>query len=141
MLVSTSVIEVGVDVPNATTILILGAEKFGLASLYQLRGRVGRSDLQSYCILISNSEAERLKILTQTNDGFEISEADFKLRGQGDLFGIKQSGDMNFKIADIRKDFKILLQAKDDSYTFLESNEINDYSYIKKELNYSVNLD
>ena len=85
-----------------------------------MRGRVGRSNLQSYCILISEHEKERLKIMTETNDGFEISEADFKLRGQGDLFGVRQSGDMNFKIADLKKDFKILMKAKEDANILLK---------------------
>jgi ATP-dependent DNA helicase RecG len=141
ILISTTVIEVGIDVKNATMMVIFDAERFGLSTIHQLRGRVGRNDLQSYCVLISNSEHERLKILTNTNDGFEISEADFKLRGQGDLFGIRQSGDMNFKIADLRKDFKILLQTKDDSMKFLEDNLLNDYPHIKDELRKSINLD
>lgn len=116
ILISTTVIEVGIDVKNATTMVIFDAYKFGLSTLHQLRGRVGRSDLDSYCVLISNTERERLNILQSTQDGFLISEEDFKLRGSGDIFGIKQSGDMVFDLADIRKDYKILLQAKKDSY-------------------------
>ena len=81
ILISSSVIEVGIDVPNATMIVIFDAERFGLSAIHQLRGRVGRSEFQSYCILISDKEKERLKIMTETNDGFEISEADFKLSG------------------------------------------------------------
>ena len=123
ILISTTVIEVGVDVKNATMIVIFDAYMFGLSSLHQLRGRVGRNDLQSYCILISNKETERLNILTQTNDGFKISEEDFKLRGSGDLFGVKQSGDMVFSVADLKRDYNILLKAKEDSMYFLE-NEI-----------------
>jgi len=123
ILISTTVIEVGVDVKNATMIVIFDAYMFGLSSLHQLRGRVGRNDLQSYCILISNNETERLNILTQTNDGFKISEEDFKLRGSGDLFGVKQSGDMVFSVADLKRDYNILLKAKEDSMYFLE-NEI-----------------
>lgn len=119
ILISTTVIEVGVDVKNATMIVIFDAYMFGLSSLHQLRGRVGRNDLQSYCILISNHETERLNILTETNDGFKISEEDFKLRGSGDIFGVKQSGDMSFSIADIKKDYNILLKAKEDSEYFL----------------------
>ncbi len=141
ILISTTVIEVGIDVSNATMMVIYDAEKFGLSTLHQLRGRVGRSTLQSYCILISKTESERLKIMTETSDGFEISEADFKLRGSGDLFGIKQSGDMNFKIADFKKDFKILMQAKEESMKLLEDKKINDYPEIKKELRKSINLD
>jgi len=121
ILISTTVIEVGVDVKNATMIVIFDAYMFGLSSLHQLRGRVGRNDLQSYCILISNNETERLNILTQTNDGFKISEEDFKLRGSGDLFGVKQSGDMVFSVADLKRDYNILLKAKEDSMYFLEN--------------------
>ncbi len=120
ILISTTVIEVGVDVKNATMIVIFDSFRFGLSALHQLRGRVGRSNLQSYCILISNRETERLEILTKTNDGFKISEEDFRLRGAGDIFGEKQSGDMVFKLSDIKKDFKILLKAKEDSEKFLE---------------------
>ncbi|MDD3048699.1 MAG: ATP-dependent DNA helicase RecG [Bacilli bacterium] len=141
ILISTTVIEVGIDVKNATMMVIFDADRFGLSTIHQLRGRVGRNNLQSYCILISNTEKERLKILTTTNDGFEISEADFKLRGQGDLFGTMQSGDMNFKIADLKKDFKILLQAKEDSMKFLESHLIDNYPHIKEEVDNSINLD
>lgn len=122
ILISTTVVEVGVDVANATMIVIFDAYRFGLSTLHQLRGRVGRSDLQSYCLLISNYEKERLHIMEQTNDGFKISEEDFRLRGSGDLFGQKQSGDMNFCIADIKKDFSILLRAKEDSAEFLAEN-------------------
>ncbi len=121
ILISTTVIEVGVDVPNTTMIVIFDANRFGLSTLHQLRGRVGRSSLESKCILISDTDAERLKVMTKTNNGFEISEEDFKLRGHGDLFGTKQSGDMTFKIANVKEDYKILLQAKKDSMKFLES--------------------
>ncbi|MGI6329615.1 MAG: ATP-dependent DNA helicase RecG [Bacilli bacterium] len=114
ILISTTVIEVGIDVSNATMMIIFNAERFGLSTLHQLRGRVGRSNLLSFCIMISDSETKRLKILTETDDGFQISEEDFKLRGQGDLFGVRQSGDFNFKIANIKKDIKILLKAKED---------------------------
>ncbi len=119
ILISTTVIEVGVDVPNATMMVIFDANRFGLSTLHQLRGRVGRNDLQSHCILISNHDTERLHIMEKTSDGFEISEEDFKLRGHGDLFGTKQSGDMTFKIADIKNDYSILLKAKEDSYNYL----------------------
>ncbi|MDE6292821.1 MAG: DNA helicase RecG, partial [Bacilli bacterium] len=132
VLVSTTVIEVGVDVKNATMIAIFNAERFGLATLHQLRGRVGRNSLQSKCLLISDKESERLHVLEESNDGFYISECDFKLRGSGDLFGVRQSGDMVFKIADIHHDYKILLQCKEDSQKFLDNNIENnfkDYSY------------
>jgi len=142
ILISTTVVEVGVNVPNATMIVIFDASYFGLSTLHQLRGRVGRSNLQSYAILISDSESERLKVMEETNDGFIISEADFNFRGHGDLFGIKQSGDSTFKIANIKKDFKILMQAKDDSYNLLNNNffdNMEDYPQLKdiiRELNH-----
>ena len=123
ILISTTVIEVGVDVPNATMMVIFNAERFGLSTLHQLRGRVGRSELQSSCILISDNDTKRLEIMENTNDGFEISEEDFKLRGHGDLFGTKQSGDMTFKIADLKADYKILLQAREESLEYLLDKE------------------
>ena len=123
ILISTTVIEVGVNVLNTTMMVIFDANRFGLSTLHQLRGRVGRSALESSCILISDYDSERLNVMTTTNDGFEISEEDFKIRGHGDLFGTKQSGDMTFKIADIKKDYKILLQAKKDSMEFLLNNK------------------
>ncbi len=143
ILISTTVIEVGIDVPNATMIVIFDSYRFGLSALHQLRGRVGRSELQSYCILISEYEKERLNILTKTNDGFKVSEEDFRLRGSGDLFGIRQSGDMCFKLADIKKDFNILLKAKEDSEEFLNSKDyVNPiYSYIKDRIERVNNLD
>ena len=132
ILISTTVVEVGVDVPNATTMVIFDADRFGLSTLHQLRGRVGRGTSKSQCILISDSDAERLKIMETVDDGFEISEEDFKLRGHGDLFGTKQSGDMAFKIASIKSDYKILLQAKKDSKEYLLNKETdNDELKIK----------
>ena len=139
ILVSTTVIEVGVDVENATMIVIFDAERFGLSTLHQLRGRVGRNTLQSYCILVSDKDTERLNIMVNTNNGFKISEEDFKLRGSGDLFGVKQSGDMNFKLANIKRDFKLLLKAKEDSLEYLNSNDYN--SDIINILDNSYNLD
>ena len=120
ILISTTVIEVGVDVANATMMVIFDAFRFGLSALHQLRGRVGRNEIESFCVLISDKETKRLKILTETNDGFKISEEDFRLRGSGDLFGFKQSGDMNFKIADIKQDFGLLLKVKEDTETYLK---------------------
>ncbi len=125
ILISTTVIEVGVDVKNSTMMIIFNAERFGLATLHQLRGRVGRNDLQSYCYLVCDYDVKRLAVLESSNDGFYISEKDFEMRGQGDLFGIKQSGDMSFKIADIRNDSKILMQAKKDVDEFIKLN-VND---------------
>ena len=137
ILVSTTVIEVGVDVSNATMIVIFNSERFGLSTLHQLRGRVGRNDLDSYCYLISDMETKRLRILENTYDGYKISEEDFKLRGSGDLFGLRQSGDMIFKMADIKMDFHLLKQAKEDSFSYLHNpNYQNDYlqNFIKQYL-------
>ena len=139
ILISTTVIEVGVDVKNATMIVIFDAYKFGLATLHQLRGRVGRNDLQSYCILVTNRETKRLDIMEKVSDGFLLAEEDFKLRGSGDLFGTRQSGDMNFKIANITKDYNILIQAKEDSNEIL--NEIDNYPLLKGVLKESINKD
>ena len=140
ILISTTVIEVGVDVPNATMIVIFDANRFGLSTLHQLRGRVGRSDLESSCILISNADTKRLEIMENTHDGFVISEEDFKLRGSGDIFGTKQSGDMSFKIANLKSDYKILSQAKKDSLEFLKDKEY-DEDPIKINLIKSVKTD
>jgi hypothetical protein len=126
ILVSTTVIEVGVDVENATMIVIFDADRFGLSTLHQLRGRVGRSSLESKCILISNTDKERLNIMTKTTDGFKISEEDFKLRGSGDLFGTKQSGDMSFKLANLKRDYNLLIDAKKDSEEFLKDKSTED---------------
>ena len=134
ILVSTTVIEVGVDVKNATMMVIFDAFKFGLSALHQLRGRVGRNSLDSYCILVSSRETERLKILEQTNDGFKVSEEDFKLRGSGDIFGVRQSGDMAFKILNIKNDFEILKLAKEDSLEFLKNKKVNDFEGLIKEM-------
>lgn len=132
ILISTTVIEVGVDVKNATMMVIFNAERFGLATLHQLRGRVGRNDMQSYCYLISDYDAERLKVLEQSNDGFYISEQDFKLRGGGDIFGIRQSGEQSFKIANLNRDYKILMQCKSDAEEFLKSKNLDDYKNQKE---------
>jgi len=125
ILISTTVIEVGIDVKNASQIVIFDANRFGLSTLHQLRGRVGRGNIKSSCILVSNVDTKRLEILKTTTDGFKLSEEDFKLRGSGDLFGTKQSGDMNFKIANIREDYKILVQANKDSLEFLNKASIS----------------
>ena len=127
VLISTTVIEVGVDVKNSTMMVIFNAERFGLATLHQLRGRVGRNDVQSYCYLISNLDTPRLHVMEESNDGFYISEQDFKLRGGGDLFGTRQSGDMVFKVGDLRRDYKILVQCKNDSKVFLDDNIDNNF--------------
>ncbi len=119
ILISTTVIEVGVNVPNASMIVVFDANMFGLSTLHQLRGRVGRSDIQSYCILIAENYYERLKFMESTNDGFEVSEYDFKERGEGDLFGTMQSGELELKMANIKKDFKMMERARDDAKEFI----------------------
>ena len=135
VLVSTTVIEVGVDNPNATMMVIFNAERFGLATLHQLRGRIGRNSLESTCILIGSEKNERLSVLASSSDGFYITEKDYEMRKEGDIFGVRQSGDMSFKIADIKRDFKVLMRAKEDSLEFLEKNDKNifknDEKYIK----------
>ena len=121
ILISTTVIEVGVDVKNATVMVIFDADRFGLATIHQLRGRVGRNNIDSYCYLISDKEIERLKVLEESNDGFYIAEKDLELRGEGDLFGTMQSGVKTFKIANLKTDLKIMMQAKSDSEEYLKS--------------------
>ena len=118
VLVSTTVVEVGVNVPNATVMMIENAEHFGLAQLHQLRGRVGRGDAQSYCIMVNCSDSKesqkRLDILNKSNDGFKIASEDLKLRGPGDFFGIRQSGEMQFALADIYQDAYIMQRASEE---------------------------
>ncbi len=124
VLVSTTVIEVGVNVPNATVMMIENAERFGLAQLHQLRGRVGRGDAQSYCIMVNGSDSgqvsKRLQILNKSNDGFYIAGEDLKLRGPGDFFGIRQSGVMDFKLGDIYQDAEVLKQASEECNIILD---------------------
>lgn len=126
IIVATTVIEVGVNVPNATVMLIYNAERFGLSQLHQLRGRVGRGDKQSYCILIAEPKGEigkeRMKIMTETTDGFKLSEEDLKLRGPGDVLGKKQSGLPEFKVADIIHDHRTLETARVDAVNIVENN-------------------
>ena len=100
--------------------VVFDATRFGLATLHQLRGRIGRNEFDCRCILIGNKNNKRLKVLSESNDGFYITEQDYEHRGEGDLFGVKQSGDMTFKIADLHQDFKILLQTKEDSEEFIK---------------------
>lgn len=119
ILISTTVVEVGVDNKNATVMVIFDADRFGLSQLHQLRGRVGRNSLQSYCYLVSDKDKERLNIMQETTDGYKISEADFKLRGQGDLFGLRQSGALSFKLSDVRKDYDLLVKVRDDVNEYL----------------------
>ena len=131
ILVSTTVVEVGVDVPNATVMVIENAERFGLSQLHQLRGRVGRSSLQSYCVLVSSSRSqetrERLGIMTQTNDGFVIAEKDLQLRGPGEFLGTRQSGLPDLIISDIVRDAEILEKARYEAINFINNYDINDY--------------
>lgn len=148
ILVSTTVIEVGINVPNASVILIENAERFGLAQLHQLRGRVGRGAHQSYCILIDNSKkkgiTKRLEILNQSNDGFFIANEDLKLRGPGDIFGMRQSGILEFKIADIYQDATILQLAAEavDQILQEDSNlESEEYRFIKEQIENLNNLE
>ncbi|WP_281887768.1 ATP-dependent DNA helicase RecG [Paenibacillus sp. YYML68] len=119
VLVSTTVIEVGVDVPNSTLMIVYDADRFGLSQLHQLRGRVGRGEHQSYCVLIADPKnevgKERMKAMTDTNDGFEIARRDLELRGPGDFFGTKQSGVPDFRLADMVTDFEVMEQARDDA--------------------------
>lgn len=144
VLISTTVIEVGIDVKNATMMVIYDAERFGLATLHQLRGRVGRNEFESTCVLIGDESCKRLQVLCESNDGFYITEKDYEMRGEGDLFGVKQSGDMSFKVAKLHEDMKILLQARDDSKEFLLENKDNGFENYKeyaKIINEMTNLD
>lgn len=140
ILISTTVVEVGVDVPNATMIVIFDAFRFGLSALHQLRGRVGRSELDSACILISDRETKRLEILTQTSDGFKVSEEDFLLRGSGDLFGINQSGDMNFKLVNLKEDYRLLADIQGD-ISDLKFHHKNEYNILMSKMDQFQNLD
>ena len=116
ILVSTTVIEVGVNVPNATIMIVMDADRFGLSQLHQLRGRVGRGDKQSYAVLVANPKTEsgkqRMKIMTETTNGFVLAEEDLKMRGSGEIFGTRQSGIPEFQVADIIEDFPILEEAR-----------------------------
>ena len=135
ILVSTTVVEVGVDVPNATVMVIENAERFGLSQLHQLRGRVGRSSLQSYCVLITSSRSqetrERLGIMTETNDGFVIAEKDLQLRGPGEFLGTRQSGLPDLIISDIVRDAKILEIARNEAINFVKNYNIDDFPMLK----------
>lgn len=148
ILVSTTVVEVGVNVPNATFMVIYDAERFGLAQLHQLRGRVGRGQHQSYCVLIADPKSEegkeRMISMTETNDGFRLAEKDLELRGPGDFFGKKQSGLPEFKIADLVHDYRVLEVARQDSVKLIESDAFwhnNEYKSLRENLNASGVLD
>ncbi|SCS96575.1 ATP-dependent DNA helicase RecG [Staphylococcus caeli] len=133
ILVSTTVVEVGVNVPNATFMMIYDADRFGLSTLHQLRGRVGRSEHQSYCVLIASPKTEtgieRMNIMTQTTDGFELSERDLEMRGPGDFFGVKQSGLPDFLVANIVEDYKMLEVARDEAAELIQSGEFFEQQY------------
>ena len=133
VLVSTTVIEVGVNVPNATTLVVEHADRFGLAQLHQLRGRIGRGSLASYCILVSDSRTdtarERLSILAATQDGFQLAEEDLRLRGPGQFFGARQHGLPDLKIADVLRDTDLLLDARQAAQDTLGSKE--DLSFVR----------
>ena len=138
VLVSTTVVEVGVNVPNATMMVIYDAERFGLAQLHQLRGRVGRGEHQSYCVLLADPKTdvgkERMRIMTETNDGFLLSERDLELRGPGDFFGKKQSGLPEFKVADMVHDYRALDTARKDAEKMIHSQEFwtnEEFEYLK----------
>ena len=144
ILISTTVIEVGVNVANASMIVIFNANMFGLSTLHQLRGRVGRSNIESYCVLIAKQNLEKLKILEKTNDGFEISEYDFQNRGEGDLFGVRQSGDTGLIMANINRDFKMLVRAKEDAEEFIDTlftDDTDKYNDIKSALKQVENVE
>lgn len=141
VLVSTTVIEVGVNVPNATVMMVENAERFGLAQLHQLRGRVGRGGFQSYCIFVSGNKSkktkDRLEILNKTNDGFKIAEEDLKLRGPGDFFGVRQSGDFDFGMADIYTDAKVLKSASEAAGEVLDKDpelELEENRYLAEKV-------
>ena len=144
ILISTTVIEVGIDVKNATVIMIENAERFGLSQLHQLRGRVGRGDAQSYCIFMNlskeNKESERLKVINSSNDGFYIAEQDLKLRGPGDMLGIRQSGDMGFVLADLVADSDIMKEASNDAEHILaEDQTLSSEKYKNLKNEYIIN--
>ncbi|WP_273125493.1 ATP-dependent DNA helicase RecG [Metabacillus sp. HB246100] len=148
VLVSTTVVEVGVNVPNATTMVIYDAERFGLSQLHQLRGRVGRGSEQSYCILLADPKSEtgkeRMKIMTETNDGFVLSERDLELRGPGDFFGKKQSGMPVFKVADMVHDYRALEVARQDAVELVQSDffwKDDKYAVLRNQLYHSGILD
>ena len=122
-------------------IVIFDAFRFGLSALHQRRGRVGRNELQSYCVLISNYEKERLTVMTETSDGFKLSEEDFRLRGSGDLFGVKQSGDMVFELSDVKRDYNSLVKAKEDVEEFVKCHQDVNKMLIDKITKEVINLD
>ncbi len=141
VLVSTTVVEVGVNVPNATVMMVEDAQRFGLAQLHQLRGRVGRGDAQSYCIMVNTTDSskakKRLEILNRSNDGFFIAGEDLKLRGPGDFFGIRQSGLLEFRLGDIYQNSDLLKQASEEANRLLLEDrmlELPEHRNIKEQI-------
>jgi ATP-dependent DNA helicase RecG len=128
ILISTTVIEVGIDVPNATVMLIEDADRFGLSQLHQLRGRIGRGKFKSYCILFGDPTTEegkkRLEVFSRISDGFKLAEEDLKIRGEGEIFGIRQSGITDLKVAELVRDFPLLLRARKDAFELVEKNDL-----------------
>lgn len=148
ILVTTSVIEVGVDVANANMMIIFNAERFGLSQLHQLRGRIGRGTTESYCFFVSDANSEvakkRMNIITNNSDGFKLAEEDLKLRGEGDVFGKIQSGLPQFQVGDVISDFKTLAVARDEAKKIITDNptlEGNDFSFLRDVLEYKKDLD
>jgi ATP-dependent DNA helicase RecG len=143
LLVATSLIEVGIDIPSASLIIIEHAERFGLSQLHQLRGRVGRGDIPSVCILMaclktSDKALHRLRIMEETNDGFRIAEEDLAMRGPGEMMGVRQSGLPDFRIADIRRDAQLLNEARQDAFSLIETDPCLDkpeHRALRDELN------
>ena len=140
ILISTTVIEVGIDNPNATVMMILNAERFGLSQLHQLRGRVGRGSYESYCFLVTNNvDAKRLKIIESTKDGFKLAEEDLKLRGPGDFFGSRQSGIPNFRFGNLIEDFRLIEKAKNDATFIVFNVGLDKYFYLKDKVMKEIN--
>ena len=143
ILVSTTVVEVGVDVPNATVIMIENAERFGLSQLHQLRGRVGRSNKQSYCVLVAQTASkqtkDKLSVLTQTNNGFVVAQKDLEIRGPGEFLGVRQSGMADFGLADLVSDIKILELAREQAFEFVKNHNIEDFPLLRDEV-YKMNM-
>ena len=128
ILAATTVIEVGIDVPNATVMVVQNADRFGLATLHQLRGRVGRGKEDSYCVLVADPRTdgakERLRVLTESSDGFSIAETDLKLRGPGEIFGTSQHGLPPLRIADFSKDLPLIIQSRDEARKWVEKDPL-----------------
>ncbi len=144
ILLATQMIEVGIDIPTATLIVIFSAERFGLSQLHQLRGRVGRSNLQSFCYLVSkDDDKERLNMLKKTNDGFLLSEYDLKQRGPGDFIGVDQSGFPSFRFLNLQQDYTILMEAQKNVLSLLEQSDFEKnpkYKYIRRHMNEELKI-